>query len=139
MMVHHEGTKDTKGTKERGLVVSQAVIGAAIDVHRELGPGLLESIYEEALAWELRERRLRVDRQVCARLDYKGHHLDGQIRLDMVVDNALVVEVKPVDRLHPIHRAQLLSYLRLTGYQVGLLLNFNTELLKHGMRRLLNG
>jgi hypothetical protein len=66
MMVYHEGTKDTKGTKERGLVVSQAVIGAAIDVHRELGPGLLEAIYEEALVWELRQRRIRVDRQVPA-------------------------------------------------------------------------
>ena len=139
MMVYHEGTKDTKGTKERGLVVSQAVIGAAIEVHRELGPGLLESIYEKALVWELRQRRIRVNRQVPVALGYKGRRLDGHIRLDLLVDNALVVEVKAVDRLNPIHRAQLLTYLRLANYQVGLLINFNVELLKHGMRRLLNG
>jgi GxxExxY protein len=139
MMVYHEGTKDTKGTKERGLVVPHAVIGAAIEVHRELGPGLLESIYEEALVWELCQRRIRVDRQVPVPLDYKGRPLDGHIRLDLLVDSALVVEVKAVDRLNPIHRAQLLTYLRLTSYPVGLLINFNVELLKHGMRRLLNG
>ena len=139
MMAYHEGTKNTKDTKERGLVVSQAVIGAAIDVHRELGPGLLESVYEEALAWELRARKLRVGRQVPVPLIYKGHLLDGQIRLDLVVESALVVEAKATDKLNPVHRAQLLTYLKITGYPVGLLINFNVELLKHGMKRLLNG
>ena len=133
MMFHHEGTEDTKGTKERAMVVSQTVIGAAIDVHRELGPGLLESVYEEALAWELRMRQVRVDRQVPVPLSYKGRHLDGQIRLDLVVDNALIVEAKATDKLNPVHRAQLLTYLKLTGYPVGLLINFNVQLLKHGV------
>jgi GxxExxY protein len=139
MMTHHEGTKATKGTKERGLVVSQAVIGAAIDVHRELGPGLLESIYEEAMVCELEMRRLHIDRQVAVPLIYKGHALSGQVRLDLIVENALIVEAKATDKLNPIHRAQLLTYLRITGYRVGLLINFNVELLKQGIKRLLNG
>ena len=139
MMVYHEGTKDTKGTKERGLVVSQVVIGAAIDVHRELGPGLLESIYEEALAWELQVRRVRIERQVAVPLNYKGRALSGLVRLDLVVENALVVEAKATEKLNPIHHAQLLTYLRITGYPVGLLINFNVKLMKQGIKRLLNG
>jgi GxxExxY protein len=135
-MIHHEGTK---GTKERGLVVSQAVVGAAIEVHRELGPGLLESVYEMALCRELWLRQLRVERQVPIRVTYKGAELESQIRLDLLVESVVVVEVKSAEKLTPIHGAQLLTYLRITGHPVGLLLNFNVELLKHGMRRLLNG
>jgi GxxExxY protein len=138
-MMHHEGTKGTKGTKERGLVVSQAVVGAAIEVHRELGPGLLESVYEMALCRELWLRQLRVERQVPIRVTYKGAELESQIRLDLLVESVVVVEVKSAEKLTPIHGAQLLTYLRITGHPVGLLLNFNVELLKHGMRRLLNG
>jgi GxxExxY protein len=138
-MIHHEGSKNTKGTKQRALAVSQAVIGAAIDVHRELGPGLLESIYEEALYWELGQRRLDVERQIVVPLAYKGVNLQSRIRLDLLVGHSLVVEVKAVDKLNPIHRAQVLTYLKLTGYQVGLLINFSVELLKHAIRRVLNG
>ena len=134
-MIHHEGTENTK---ERGLVVSQAVVGAAIYVHRELGPGLLESIYEQALCWELRKRRLEFERQGAVPLAYKGVYLRSRIRLDLLVAHSLIVEVKSVDKLNPVHRAQLLTYLKLAGYQVGLLLNFNVELLKHGMKRVLN-
>ena len=138
-MIHHEGTKGTKDTKVVGLGVSQAVIGAAIEVHRQLGPGLLESVYEAALCRELWLRRLRVERQVPVRVSYKGVELENQLRLDLLVNSVVVVEVKSVERLAPIHRAQLLTYLKLTGHPVGLLFNFNVELLKHGMRRILNG
>jgi len=138
-MIHHEGTKGTKGTKERALVVSQAIIGAAIEVHRQLGPGLLESVYELALCRELWLRGLRVERQVPVPVTYKGAELESQIRLDLLVESVVVVEIKAADRLAPVHRAQLLTYLKLTGNPVGLLFNFNVELLKHGMRRILNG
>ena len=135
-MIHHEGTK---GTKANALVVSQAVLGGAIEVHRHLGPGLLESVYELALCRELWLRGLKVERQVPVRLTYKGTELHSQIRIDLLVQSCVVVEVKSTERLAPIHRAQLLTYLKLTGHPVGLLLNFNVVLLKHGMRRVLNG
>jgi GxxExxY protein len=138
-MVHHEGTKGTKDTKARALVVSRAVLGAAIEVHRELGPGLLESVYESALCRELWIRQLRVDRQVPVGVTYKGAELESQIRIDLLVESAVVVEVKAVTTLIPIHRAPVLTCLKLSGHTVGLLLNFNVELLKHGMRRILNG
>ena len=138
-MIHHEGTKGTKDTKVVGLGVSQAVIGAAIEVHRHLGPGLLESVYEMALRRELWLRGLRVERQVPVRVWYKGVDLESQMRLDLLVNSVVVVEVKSVDALAPVHRAQLLTYLKLTSYPVGLLFNFNVELLKHGMRRILHG
>lgn len=138
-MMHHEGTKGTKDTKASALGVSQAISGAAIEVHRELGPGLLESVYESALCRELWIRQLRVDRQLPVCVTYKGAELESQIRIDLLVETAVIVEVKAVDKLAPIHRAQLLTYLKLTGHTVGLLLNFTVELLKHGMRRLLNG
>jgi len=138
-MIHHEGTKGTKDTKAIGLGVSRAVVGAAIEVHRHLGPGLLESVYEAALCRELWLRGLRVERQVPVRVSYKGVELGSQIRLDLLINSVVVVEVKSVERLAPVHRAQLLTYLKLTGYPVGLLFNFNVELLKNGMRRILNG
>jgi len=135
-MIHHEGTKDTK---EKALGVSQLVRGAAIEVHRVLGPGLLESVYEAALCRELWIRQLRVDRQVPTCITYKGAQLDSQVRIDLMVESAVIVEVKSAEKLTPIHRAQLLTYLKLTGHTVGLLLNFNVELLRQGMRRILNG
>jgi GxxExxY protein len=138
-MMHHEGTKDTKGTKAFVFGVSRAVLGAAIEVHRELGPGLLESVYEMALCRELWIRQLRVERQVPVDVVYKRSELDCQIRIDVLVESSVIVEVKSVEKLASIHRAQLLTYLKLTGHRVGLLLNFNTILLKHGMRRILNG
>jgi GxxExxY protein len=138
-MIHHEGTKGTKDTKAFSLRVSEAVLGAAIEVHRELGPGLLESVYEMALCRELWIRQVKVERQVPVPVAYKGEELECQIRIDVLVESSVIVEVKAVEKLAPIHRAQLLTYLKLTGHRVGLLLNFNTELLKHGMRRILNG
>jgi GxxExxY protein len=138
-MREHEGTKSTKDTKARALVVSQFVLGAAIEVHRELGPGLLESVYELALCRELWIRQLRVERQVPVSIKYKGADLDTHVCIDLLVESAVVVELKAVERLAPIHHAQVLTYLRLAGYPVGLLLNFNVRLLRHGMRRILNG
>jgi GxxExxY protein len=138
-MIHHEGTKDTKHTKVRAMILSHSVVGAAIEVHRQLGPGLLESVYEAALCLELTLRDIPAERQVSLPLDYKGLPLDLRARLDLVVAGLVVVEVKAVERLLPIHRAQLLTYLRLTKHTVGLLINFNVELLRAGLKRVLNG
>ena len=115
---------------------SEAVIGACIEVHRHLGPGLLESAYEHCVAHELALRGLRCERQRPLPLDYKGTKLECGYRLDLVVEDRFVVEIKCVDRLMRIHEAQLLTYLRLTGIQTGLLVNFHESVLKNGLRRL---
>jgi GxxExxY protein len=138
-MIHHEGTKDTKGTKATALVVSHRVIGAAIEVHRCLGPGLLESVYEMALCRELWLQGIRVERQVAVPVTYKGVDLNTRLSLDLLVESSVAVEVKSVERLAPIHQSQVLTYLKLTGHPVALLLNFNVDLLRRGMRRILNG
>ena len=115
--------------------VSERVLGCAIEVHRELGPGLLESIYESALEREILDAGLLVRRQVALPVRYKGTPL-GELRLDLLVEECLVVEVKSVERPDPVFEAQLLSYLRLSGCRIGLLLNFNSRLLKDGIRRM---
>jgi GxxExxY protein len=115
---------------------SEAVIGACIDVHRHLGPGLLESAYEECVAHELALRGLRFERQRPVPLEYKGIKLDCGYRLDLVVEQDLVLEIKSVDKLLPIHEAQLLTYLKLTKLRTGLLVNFRETALKKGLRRL---
>lgn len=115
--------------------LSRRVIGAAITVHRLLGPGLLESVYEECLAYELAWNGIACERQVPLPLEYRGHRLERGFQMDLVVERELVVEVKSVSELLPIHEAQVLTYLRLSGYPLALLLNFNTVLLKHGLRR----
>jgi GxxExxY protein len=138
-MTGHEGTKGTKDTKERALVVSQAVLGGAIEVHRRLGPGLLESVYESALCRELWLRGLRVERQVPIAVSFKGVELGTGVRVDLLLERLVVVEVKACERLTDIHRSQLLTYLKLSGHKVGLLINFNVQLLRQGMRRVLNG
>ena len=117
-------------------LITESVIGAAIEVHRGLGPGLLESAYEACLAFELRERGLEVAQQKPLPLVYKGVALDCGYRLDLLVNNLVVVELKAVDRLEPIHQAQVLSYLNLSGYKMGLLINFNVRVLRNGIRRL---
>jgi len=121
---------------ERINEVTEQVIGAAIEVHRHLGPGLLESAYEEALALELDLRGLPYARQVPVPLAYKGREI-GEYRLDLLVADSVVVEVKSVERQDPVFTAQLLTYLRLAGKRVGLLINFNTHLLKQGVKRLI--
>jgi len=117
--------------------VSNQVIGAAIEVHRILGPGLLESIYERALLHELKLRGLIARQQCPVAVKYKDLTIDGQ-RLDLLVEPGVVVELKTVDRLAPIHEAQLLSYLKSTGLRLGLLINFHADVLKRGLRRLVN-
>jgi GxxExxY protein len=112
------------------------VIAAAIEVHRLLGPGLLESIYQRALCHELHLRDTRFQAQRPVPVEYKGVDLGDDLRLDLVVADELIVELKAVERLLPIHEAQLITYLKLTGLRVGLLINFNVRLLKEGIKRI---
>ncbi|MBI2838741.1 MAG: GxxExxY protein [Acidobacteria bacterium] len=116
--------------------LTERIIGAAIEVHRTIGPGLLESAYEECLAHELRLHGLEFERQVPLPVNYKGVKLDSGYRLDFLVGKFVVVELKAVDALQPIHEAQLLTYLKLGGWTLGLLLNFNVPVLKDGFKRL---
>ena len=119
--------------------VSQAIIGAAIEVHRTLGPGLLESAYEECLSHEFSLRHIPFERQKPLPVDYKGARLDCAYRLDFLVSGMVVVEVKAIDALLPIHQAQLLSYLKLGGWKLGLLINFHVPLLREGIKRVVLG
>lgn len=114
---------------------TERIIGAAIEVHRELGPGLLESAYEECLCWELSARNMTFERQVALPVVYRGRRLDVGYRLDLVVESCVVVEIKAVEALLAIHEAQLLTYLRLSGHRVGLLINFNVPFLRDGIKR----
>ena len=115
--------------------VTEIIIGAAIDVHKALGPGLLESAYEECLFYELNLRNLTVKRQVDLPVIYKEVQLDIGYRLDLLVEDKVVIELKTVDKLMPIHDAQLLTYMKLVDCTVGLLINFNVPILKQGLRR----
>jgi GxxExxY protein len=125
--------------KERLNRITESIISAAIQVHRALGPGLLESAYEACTAFELVERGHRIEQQKPLPLLYKNVKIDCAYKLDLLVDELVIVEIKAVDRLIPIHEAQLLSYLKLSGCKVGLLINFNVLLLKNGIRRVVNG
>jgi GxxExxY protein len=116
--------------------LSGKVIGAAIEVHKILGPGLLESAYEECLCHELELRSIPYERQKELPIEYKGITLDCGYRLDVVVENKLILELKAAEALEPIHEAQLLTYLKLTGIPLGLLINFNVPVLKQGIKRL---
>lgn len=115
--------------------LTETVIGAAMEVHRALGPGLLESTYEICLCRELSLRGIPFERQKPVSIEYKGVKLDCGYRVDLLVDHRLLVELKSVDALTAINDAQLLTYLRLGGWTVGLIINFNVRLLKHGIRR----
>ena len=116
--------------------LSEQVIGLAIEVHRELGPGLLESAYEECLCHELKANDIPFQRQVPLPVSYKSVHLDCGYRMDVVVAEALLLELKSIEKIQPLHEAQLLTYLKLSGLHRGLLLNFNTTLLKNGIKRM---
>ncbi len=126
-------------TKERANALSREVIGAAIEVHKALGPGLLESAYEECLCQELKLRNIPFERQVELPIEYKGLKLSAGYRMDIVVDNLLVLELKSVEKLLPIHQAQLITYLRLSNTWLGLLVNYNVPILKQGIKRLVQG
>jgi GxxExxY protein len=119
-----------------GSALTERVIGLAIDVHRSLGPGLLESVYEECLCFELQRGGIQHARQVPLPVLYKDVRLDCGYRMDIVAERELIIEVKSVERLLPIHDAQMLTYLRLSGQKIGLLMNFNTIMLRDGIRRL---
>ena len=114
--------------------LTRRIIGCAIEVHRHLGPGLLESIYESALCIELKMAGLAHERQKPVPVTYKGHAL-GEHRLDVLVEDTVILELKSVERFDPVFEAQILSYLRMTGKPLGLLINFNSRLLKDGIRR----
>ena len=128
-----------RGFAEELNGLSEAILGAAIAVHRELGPGLLESVYETCLAYELTQRHLAFHRQISMPVRYGGMRIEVGYRLDFLVAECVVIEVKAVQTVLPIHRAQLLTYLRLSGSPLGLLLNFNVPVLKEGITRLVNG
>jgi GxxExxY protein len=117
--------------------LTQQVIGFAIEVHRQLGPGLLESAYEECLCFELEQAGLAFRRQAALPVIYKSVRLDCGYRLDIVIKDRVILELKTVERLLPIHEAQMLTYMKLSGIRTGLLLNFNSAVLKDGLRRLM--
>lgn len=115
--------------------ITSAIIASAIEVHKELGPGLLESAYEECLAYELSAYGLNVQRQKAVPVVYKDIKLDMGYRIDILVENAVVIELKTVDAFNPVHEAQILTYMKFSNKRVGLLLNFNVTLLKNGIKR----
>jgi len=125
--------------RERLNGITEEIIGAAIQVHRVLGPGLLESAYEACLAFELGRRGLNVEQQKPLPLIYETVKLECGYRIDLLVEGSVVVEIKSVDALAPIHEAQVMSYLKLSGCKLALLINFNVRVLKDGIRRFVNG
>lgn len=135
--MHHgeHGVHGEKSSKVCGDDLIGAVINAAIAVHRILGPGLLESVYEQALAFELTDRNIKYLRQVDVPVVYRGNDLGMGFRADMIVEDGLLLELKTVDGFSPVHLAQVMTYLRLLNIKRGLLLNFNTKLLKDGIKR----
>ena len=129
----------TETRKHRELqdlnALTDKIIGCAIEVHKALGPGLLESIYEKALCYELELKGIKHIQQAPVAIQYKGQSL-GDLRLDLIIEKAVVIELKAVDRMDPVFQAQLLSYLKLTGKRLGLLINFNVPVLKAGIQRI---
>lgn len=124
--------------KEELNDLTDKIIGAAIAVHRELGPGLLESAYEVCLEFELKDRGLLVERQKELPVVYRGLNIDAGYRIDLLVNGKVVLELKAIDALAPIHEAQMITYLKLSQCRVGLLINFNVQLLKKGIKRLVH-
>lgn len=118
--------------------ISYQIIGAAIELHKTLGPGLLESVYEEALALELEEQGLRVQNQLAVPMKYKSLTFEKGFRLDLLVEDKVIIEVKSVEQLAPVHYSQLLTYLRLADKKLGLLINFNSKILKNDIHRIVN-
>jgi GxxExxY protein len=117
--------------------IAKIIVDSVFRVHTELGPGLLESVYEVCLAHELRKRGLTVERQVALPVIYDGTRIDAGLRLDLIVSETVIVEVKAVEAVLPVHKAQVLTYLKLSGHSLGLLINFNVPLIKDGIRRII--
>jgi len=122
-------------TEDRLNKISGLILGAAIEVHRAMGPGLLESVYEECLFFEIIQLGLKVQRQVELPIEYKGNILGSKLRLDLLVEDEIIIELKSVEKFAPIHQAQIITYLKLSNKTLGLLINFNETLLKHGFKR----
>lgn len=122
---------------EQEEAVATAVVDSAIAVHRALGPGLLETVYEQCLAYELASRGIGIQRQVAVPVQYRDLRIEAGFRMDMLIGGCVIVEAKAVEKLLPVHAAQILTYLKLTGHRLGLLINFNVPLLKDGLRRLI--
>ena len=131
--------ENAEGAEKRENQISGIILDAAIAVHTALGPGLLESAYQACLAYELTSRGLRVQTQVPLPIKYRGVCVDAAYRMDLIVEDLVVIEIKAVERLAPIHEAQLLSYLKLSGKRLGLLINFHVLRLKGGYKRIANG
>jgi GxxExxY protein len=128
-----------EAAKNKANALSNEIIGAAIEVHRELGPGLLESAYEECLCYELGLRGISSERQVPLPVEYKGLKLDCGYRIDLLVDDLIIIELKSVTKIEPVYEAQLLTYLRFKGAWLGMIINFNVPLLKNGIKRIVCG
>jgi GxxExxY protein len=128
---------DNRGMTENEI--SKQVVDSAFKIHTRLGPGLLESVYEAVLAYELRKRGLRVERQKAIPVVYEEVRLDEGFRADLVVEDKLIIELKSVEAIAPVHKKQLLTYLRLSNLKLGLLINFSEELIKNGISRVVNG
>lgn len=137
--IHHRGTEAQRGTKEYLNELSGRVIGLCMDIHKQVGPGLLESAYEECLAYELSINGIPFERQVAMPVAYKQVKLDCGYRVDLVIDDCLIVELKSVAELTSVFEAQLLTYLKLSNKPIGLLVNFNVPVLKQGIRRIVLG
>ena len=118
--------------------IAAAIVDAALKIHKTLGPGLLESVYQAVLDYELQKRGLRVAQQVGLPLRYEGMKLELGFRVDLIVDEKVIIEIKSVEALAPVHKRQLLTYLKLTDLRLGLLMNFNVELMKNGIHRVVN-
>lgn len=135
--MHHQDTKTPIVPIPEGTdVVAKAIVDSAFKVHSTLGPGLLESVYETCMVHELSKRNLTFSRQVSLPVLYDGIRLDGGLRMDLVVENCVVVELKAVEQLLPVHKAQVLTYLKLSGHRLALLINFNVPVIKDGIRRI---
>ena len=134
-MIQLEPQRHREHREEKHLDLTEQIIGAAIEVHKEVGPGLLESVYESCLAHELSLRNLAFESQKQVLVRYRGVQLASDLRADFIVENKVVLELKAVDTLLPVHRAQILTYMRLATCEVGLLINFNVEQLTKGIER----
>jgi GxxExxY protein len=118
--------------------LSREIVDAALEVHKELGPGLLESIYQQSLAHELKLRSMRCDTEIAIEANYKGLSLGSAYRVDLLVEDKVIIEVKAVETILPVHKAQLLSYLKLTDLKLGILINFHVPLIKNGIKRIVH-
>lgn len=135
--MNHQGTKTPREAISKEVDdVARVVVDSAFKVHTTLGPGLLESVYEVCLERELSKRGLKTERQISLPVIYDGENLDAGLRLDLLIEDCLVIELKAVEAILPVHKAQLLTYLKLTGHRLGLLINFNVPLIKDGIKRI---